>query len=188
MRGIVTSALLLIVIHSSGVVAAQKDAGEKSLYRRVGGYDTIAAITNDFGRRLDEDPDLHLFDIGFSSDTGKRQIQMFIEFVNAVKIQYYQALAAQEMVGMRNEISRISSETAKYSRQLLNIGQQNESEVLQAEVAAQEADLAVIAAEHARRRALTSLAVVVGNPTVREATLGGSLAGEPPRTERAAAP
>jgi outer membrane protein, heavy metal efflux system len=98
-----------------------------------------------------------------------------LRVTNAVKIQYYQALAAQEMVEMRKELSRISSETAKYSRQLFNIGQQNESEVLQAEVAAQEADLAVIAAEHTRRRAMTSLAAVVGNPTVREETLGGSL-------------
>jgi outer membrane protein, heavy metal efflux system len=98
-----------------------------------------------------------------------------LRVTNAVKIQYYQALAVQEMVDMRKELSRISSETAKYSRQLFNIGQQNESEVLQAEVVAQEADLAVIAAEHARRRAMTSLAAVVGNPTVREATLGGSL-------------
>src|SRR5262249_23253626 len=73
------------------------------------------------------------------------------------------------------ELSRISFETAKYSRQLFNIGQQNESEVLQVEVEAQEADLAVVSAEHMRRRAMTALAAVVGNASVREATLGGSL-------------
>jgi len=78
-------------------------------------------------------------------------------------------------VSLRKEPSRISSETAKYSRQLFNIGQQNESEVLQAEVEAQEADLAVVSAEHMRRRAMTSLAAVVGNPNVQGATLGGSL-------------
>src|SRR5215510_1768234 len=68
---------------------------------------------------------------------------------NAVKIQYYQALAAQEMVDMRRELSRIASETAKYSRQLFNIGQQNETEVLQAEIEAQKSDVAVGSAEHA---------------------------------------
>ncbi len=94
---------------------------------------------------------------------------------NAVKIQYYQALAAQEMLDMRKQMSRISSETAKYSRQLFNIGQQDESEVLQAEVQAQEGDLAVVAAEHMRRRAMTALAAVVGNASVQNATLGGSL-------------
>ena len=94
---------------------------------------------------------------------------------NAVKILYYQALAAQEMVDMRKEISRITSETAKYSRQLFNIGQQNETEVLQAEIEAQESDLAVVSAEHARRRAMTALAAVVGNASIRQAVLGGSL-------------
>src|SRR5262249_2549278 len=43
------------------------------------------------------------------------------------------------------------------------------------DVAGQEADLAVASAEHMRRRAMTSLAAVVGNASVREATLGGSL-------------
>lgn len=102
---------------------------------------------------------------------------------NAVKIQYYRALAAQEMVDMRKEIFRIASETANYSRQLFNIGQQNETEVLQAEVEAQHADLAVISAEHTRRRAMTSLAAVVGNSTVQDATLGGSLEQELPKVD-----
>ena len=98
-----------------------------------------------------------------------------LRVTNAVKIQYYQALAAQEMVDMRKEISRITSETAKYSRQLFNIGQQNETEVLQAEVEAQQTDLAVISAELTRRRAMTTLAAVVGKASVQGATLGGSL-------------
>jgi cobalt-zinc-cadmium efflux system outer membrane protein len=102
---------------------------------------------------------------------------------NAVKIQYYQALAAQEMVDMRKDISRITSETAKYSRQLYNIGQQNETEVLQAEVEAQQADLAVVSAEHRRRRAMTALAAVVGNASVAGATLGGSLVDNLPQLD-----
>ena len=98
-----------------------------------------------------------------------------LRVTNAVRIQYYQALAAQEMVNMRKELLQISSETANYSRQLFNIGQQNESEVLLAEIEAQEADLAVVSAEQLRRRAMSALAAVVGNPGVQEATLGGSL-------------
>jgi cobalt-zinc-cadmium efflux system outer membrane protein len=98
-----------------------------------------------------------------------------LRVTNAVKIQYYNALAAQEMVGMRKELSRIAAETAKYSRQLFNIGQQNETEVLQAEVEAEQADLAIVASEHTRRRAMTALAAVVGNPNVENATLAGNL-------------
>ena len=102
---------------------------------------------------------------------------------NAVKIQYYQALATQEMVDMRKEISRIASETAKYSRQLFNIGQQNETEVLQAEIEAQQADLAVVSAEHSRRRAMTALAAVVGNASIQDAILGGSLEANLPQLD-----
>jgi cobalt-zinc-cadmium efflux system outer membrane protein len=98
-----------------------------------------------------------------------------LRVTNGVKVRYYQALAAQEMVAMRKDLARIAADTAKYSRQLLNIGQQNETEVLRAEIEAEKADLAIISAEHARRRAMTALAAVVGNPAVQEATLGGSL-------------
>lgn len=98
-----------------------------------------------------------------------------LRVTNAVKIQYYQALAAQEMVEMRKELSRIAADTAKFSGQLLNVGQQNETEVLQAEVEAEQADLAVVSAEHVRRRTMTELAAVVGNPKVVDATLGGNL-------------
>src|SRR5712692_7439367 len=98
-----------------------------------------------------------------------------LRVTNAVKIQYSQAMAAQEMVDMRKELSRIAGETAKYSRQLFNIGQQNETEVLQAEVEAEQSDLAVVSSEHMRRRAMTALAAVVGNPSVQKATLGGNL-------------
>ena len=98
-----------------------------------------------------------------------------LRVTNAVKIQYYQALAAQEIVEMRKELSRIAADTAKFSGQLLNVGQQNETEVLQAEVEAEQADLAVVSAEHVRRRAMTELAAVVGNPKVEDATLGGNL-------------
>ena len=45
------------------------------------------------------------------------------------------------------------------------IGQQSETEVLQAEVEAEQADLAVVSSEHMRRRAMTALAAVVGNPS-----------------------
>jgi hemoglobin len=62
------------------MAAPQKQSGEKSLYQRLGGYDTIAAVVNDFGRRFSEDPQLKPFIVGFSDDTGKRQAQLFIEF------------------------------------------------------------------------------------------------------------
>ena len=98
-----------------------------------------------------------------------------LRVANAVKIQFYQALTAQEMLAMRKELSRIAAETAQYDRQLFNIGQKNETEVLQAEIEAEQADLAVISSEHTRRRAMRSLAAVVGNPSLQDAALEGSI-------------
>lgn len=77
---LLASALVLMVAVTSGMAAPQKESGEKSLYQRLGGYDTIAAVVNDFGRRFSEDPELKPFIVGFSDDTGKRQTQLFIEF------------------------------------------------------------------------------------------------------------
>jgi hemoglobin len=73
---------LAVVVAATSVLRAapEKKVTERSLYQRIGGYDTIAAVVNDFGRRWDEDPQLKPFILGFSTDTGKRQIQMFIEF------------------------------------------------------------------------------------------------------------
>jgi len=73
---------LAVAVTAPWIMAApQTKPTGQSLYQRLGGYDTIAAVANDFGRRFEEDPQLKPFIVGSSVDTGKRQIQMFIEFV-----------------------------------------------------------------------------------------------------------
>lgn len=101
--------------------------------------------------------------------------EQLLRVKNAVRLLYYQALAEQELVAMRKQLSRIALEIAKYDRQLFNVGQQNESEVLQAEVEAEQADLAVVTGEHSRRRAMAALASVVGSSSVQDSILVGSL-------------
>jgi hemoglobin len=73
---------LAVVMAASTVppAALPSEDTARSLYQRIGGYDTIAAVVSDFGRRWEEDPELKPFILGFSSDTGRRQIQMFTEF------------------------------------------------------------------------------------------------------------
>jgi cobalt-zinc-cadmium efflux system outer membrane protein len=105
------------------------------------------------------------------SEAGEQELRV----LNNVRISYYRALAAQDMLEMRREWAQISRNLAQYKRQLFNVGQQSEPEVLQAEIDADEADLAVIAAEHALRSAMTSLAAVVGNPAIEQASVAGSL-------------
>lgn len=61
----------------SGSVAFAKD----SLYKRLGGYDAIAAVSDDFIGRLLADPMFERFFLGFSDDSKKRIRQSLVDFL-----------------------------------------------------------------------------------------------------------
>lgn len=115
-----------------------------------------------------------IFDHEIRQAEAEAEEQRF-RVMNNVHILYFRALAAQEMVEMRRHLAQVARESAKYQRGLFNIGQQNETEVLKAEVEADEAELAVISAEHMRRRITTDLAAVAGNPAIGNAMVMGNL-------------
>jgi len=52
-----------------------------SLYTRLGGYDAIAAVTDDFIARLATDRQLTRFFVGLSTDSQKRLRQHFVDFL-----------------------------------------------------------------------------------------------------------
>lgn len=52
-----------------------------SLYHRLGGYDAIAAVTDDFVGRLSADPQLHRFFTGLSADSQKKLRQHVVDFL-----------------------------------------------------------------------------------------------------------
>jgi hemoglobin len=54
---------------------------QPSLYHRLGGYDAIAAVTDDALARLTADPQLKRFFPGLSTDSQKRLRQHFIDFL-----------------------------------------------------------------------------------------------------------
>jgi hemoglobin len=56
-------------------------AGEKSLYQRLGGYDAIAAVSDEFIARLANDEQEKRFFIGFSNDSKTRIRQLVIDLV-----------------------------------------------------------------------------------------------------------
>jgi hemoglobin len=59
----------------------QPAAKEKSLYQRLGGYDAIAAVTDDFVVRLTTDAQLKRFFAGMSESAGKRTRQHIVDFL-----------------------------------------------------------------------------------------------------------
>jgi hemoglobin len=54
-------------------------AQQKSLYQRLGGYDAIAAVADDFIGRLASDPTFTRFFGGFSNDSKKKLRQHLVE-------------------------------------------------------------------------------------------------------------
>jgi hemoglobin len=53
----------------------------ESLYHRLGGYDAIAAATDDLLQRLTSDPELGYYWRGHSTDSMKRDRQLIVDFL-----------------------------------------------------------------------------------------------------------
>ena len=94
---------------------------------------------------------------------------------NGVRIAFYQSLAMQAMVETRAKLRDIAKDAAETTRQLFNVGQADEPDVLEADVEADQDDLAVITEQQEQQRAWSVLAAVVGKPDLALAHLQGDL-------------
>ncbi len=64
---------LLMTSHSSRALAQTDPAPrEKSLYERLGGYNNLAAVVDEFMKRLADDKQLARFLVGLSDDSKKK--------------------------------------------------------------------------------------------------------------------
>jgi hemoglobin len=61
--------------------APQAAAAQDSLYKRLGGYDALAAVTDDFIGRLATDPKEGRFFVGLSTDSKIRVRQHVVDFL-----------------------------------------------------------------------------------------------------------
>jgi hemoglobin len=61
--------------------SATSAQAKDNLYKRLGGYDAIAAVTDDFIGRLLKDPMFARFFVGFADDSKKRIRQHLVDFV-----------------------------------------------------------------------------------------------------------
>jgi hemoglobin len=61
--------------------AAPQAAAQDSLYKRLGGYDALAAVTDDFIGRLATDPKEGRFFVGLSTDSKVRVRQHVVDFL-----------------------------------------------------------------------------------------------------------
>jgi len=62
-------------------MALSQEPAKKSLYERLGGYEAISAVVNDFAPKLFKDPQVGAFFKGMGTDTRKSFIQKNINLV-----------------------------------------------------------------------------------------------------------
>lgn len=98
--------------------------------------------------------------------------------LNTVRMLYYEALGAQQTLDLQTELVRIAGDATHTSEQLLNVGQADEPDLLEAENEAEHAQIDLVQAENDRDHIWQMLAAVVGNPDLPATRLAGSLEGD----------
>jgi hemoglobin len=91
MRRIRVAISVVTVLMAFGLVMAcastaaqekvKKEKAQQSLYHRLGGYDAIAAVTDDFLGKMAKDPQLGRFFVGLSTDTQNKTRQLIVDFI-----------------------------------------------------------------------------------------------------------
>ncbi len=98
-----------------------------------------------------------------------------LRIVTNVRMSYIQGLASQQTLELRRSLSKLAEDAVGTSHQLANVGQADAPDVLESEVEAQQAQLAVTMAEQNQYRVWKELAAVVGNPRLPLMQLEGKL-------------
>ncbi len=72
---------IMVASLAASLVGGAAFADQPSLYKRLGGYDAIAAVTDEFIGRLAADQQTKRFFIGFSDDSKMRIRQLVVDLV-----------------------------------------------------------------------------------------------------------
>lgn len=94
--------------------------------------------------------------------------------INAARTLFYQALADQRLLDVRTELAAIARNTSKIARELANVGQADQPDILAAEVEEQRAELGVQMARNAQIRTWRQISALVDR-TMTPQVLAGDL-------------
>ncbi|MGE0405370.1 MAG: TolC family protein [Candidatus Korobacteraceae bacterium] len=108
-----------------------------------------------------------------------------VRVLNAVRLAFYRTLAAQEMLDAHRTLADLAVETLETGQRLRNVGQSDETEVLQAEIAAQQSQLSLVRQQNQFRAAWRSMAAVIGEPQLPVRRVEGQLEADLPELEAA---
>ena len=107
-----------------------------------------------------------------------------LRVVNGLAAAYFDVLAAQRAVENERELAKTTAEAEATTQQLLNLGQANQQDVLQSQVEASQARVAVRTAEARLRQDWVHLATLAGVPDLPQQPLAGQLEPDGPALNR----
>ncbi|MFN0087877.1 MAG: TolC family protein [Blastocatellia bacterium] len=107
-----------------------------------------------------------------------------LRVLNSVRMLYFEALGAQQLVELRKQLAGLTREAVAISDDLYNVGQADRPDVLASEVESQRAEIDLLRAENDLARIWGVLAAVVNDPQLRPARLAGMLETEAPKLDR----
>jgi cobalt-zinc-cadmium efflux system outer membrane protein len=90
-----------------------------------------------------------------------------LRVLNGVRIQYLEVLAAQRLIDIHRELLRLDEESVRTMQEMLNVGQANEPELLEARVRERRERVELRRAENDYRGAWEELVSLVGAPEMR---------------------
>ena len=98
-----------------------------------------------------------------------------LRVLNNVRTLFYQVLADQRLVDVRQNLAKLAADATQTSHQLANVGQADRPDVLQAEVEQQQVNVSLRIAQQNLRSSWRTLTAVVGKPDLPQARLEGDL-------------
>ena len=114
----------------------------------------------------------------FAKETSLAEIEaeeQKIRVETAIRMAFYRVLAAQELADARAQLAQIAESSAETTKRLGNTGQQDETEILEAELQAHRLRLAARMQENTLREEWRAMAAAMGDPAIEQQTVSGDL-------------
>jgi outer membrane protein, heavy metal efflux system len=94
-----------------------------------------------------------------------------LRVLNGVRIRFFEVLAAQRLIDIHRELFRLDEESVRTMQEMVNVGQANEPDLLEARVRERRERVALRNAENRYRGAWEELVSLIGAPEMRPAPM-----------------
>jgi cobalt-zinc-cadmium efflux system outer membrane protein len=94
-----------------------------------------------------------------------------LRVLNGVRVRFFEVAAAERLIQIHRELVQLNDDAVRTTEQLVNVGQANEPDLLQAKVEARRARVALRNAENHYRGNWENLVSVVGAPELRPVSI-----------------